>query len=249
MAWTPHKEGDAVTLATVNANISALEAQANLASADAIAFKSLGEQHLPSILGETASKVVYGTEQDYTNSAPSYGIDTMDPVSGWQVIANSAHGDLEVSLVGVDLTKNKVLVMANINIKNVAHATDGLATMTAAHATVKIQVKDGSGNWMGLSRTERYMQKKSTQTSSSASVDPADIPFTDAETKVRHGDIPIRTLVDSNDVAVLTGVRVVIGLTYSVFAREYGVSGVVIADGKVTVMHCNLSAITFKQAI
>lgn len=228
MAWTPHKEGDAVTLAAVNANISALETQANSASADAVFPKSLHSQHLPSAVGESVTKMVYGETQSYINEYPGWGVDTVGGGIGWAVVANSTHGDLEVSLTGVDLTKHKLLVMANIGVKNVNHATTNNAGKTEGVAAVKLQAKIG-GVWTGLARTERYISSKRTVYNAST-------------TTTLHGDIPIRTLIDSTDGQAVTGVRAVVSVSYPLMTTT-------VKEGKVVLLACNLSAITIKQAI
>jgi len=229
MAWTPHKEGDAITLAAVNANISALETQANLVPADAITFKSLHSEHLPSVIGEARSKRVFGEEQTYINTYPGWERDVTSGPAHWQVIANSTHGDLGVSFTGVDMAKNKVLIMANIGVKNINHRIDGNGAVTKGHAAVKIQVKNAAGDWVGLARTERFLSPKRD--------DPAGLLL-----ETRHGDIPIRTLVDSSDTAVVYGVRAVVSISYRV-------SATLDDDCQVSLLNSNLSAITIKQAI
>lgn len=229
MAWTPHKEGDAITLAAVNDNIDALEAQANTAEVGAITPKSLHAEHLPSVIGDAAAKDIHTDLQTYTNVYPGWGVDTIG-APGWQVIANSTHGNLEVSFTGVDTTKHKLLVMANIYVRNITHHIDGNAGYTRAQAAVKIQVKDGSGGWVGINRTERYRRAIATKGGTTT-------------TETQHGDIPIRTLITSDDVTgAIYGVRAVVSLLH------YG-GDTTAGTGKVSIKQCTLSAITIKQAI
>ena len=233
MAWTPHKEGDAISLAAVNSNIDALEEQANAVSAGAIMPKSLHAEHLPSVIERRASKTMAGSVQSYTNRYPGWGVDTsFSPLEQWLPIS-SVGGDLEVEFsMGIDLTKHKLLVMANIGVKNINHNPDGNAGVTKGRAAVKIQVQVG-GVWQGINKTERYLSSRQKT-------------FGDTITLTRHGDIPIRTLIDSTDLSApttgtITGVRVVISVLYGVLSTDY--------DAVVKVLNCNLSAVAIRQAL
>jgi hypothetical protein len=227
MAWTPHAEGDAISQAAVNANISALETQANSVAAGAITPKSLNEHHLPSVLGGFANKSLSGVDQSYTNTYPGWADDYMSAVAGWQVIS-SPSGDLEISFTGVDLTKDKLLVMANIGVKDIQHMSG--TGVTEGRAAVKIQVQINGGAYEGVSRTERYLDSR------------LDLNASPDITRVRRGDIPIRTLIDSNDFAgAVTGVRVVVSILYPTIAIQN--------DATVTLLNSILSGIVLKQAI
>tara|TARA_R110002073_G_scaffold336476_1_gene533822 strand:- start:5895 stop:6608 length:714 start_codon:yes stop_codon:yes gene_type:complete len=237
MAWTPHKEGDAIALAAVNANIGALETQVNAIGAGAIAPKSLHSAHLPSVIGQALTKKVYGTEQAYTNRYPGWDSDTSVGARYWEVVANSEHGELTFSLADVDLTKHKLLIMANIGIKDI-QPTSGTG-QTEGRAAVKIQVQD-NGHWFGIARTERYLSSKHQSNG-------------DSSTRIRHGEIPIRTLIDSSDIedtgfgvelsGLVTGVRVVVSVLYGALADAASDSTTL------TLLNSNLSAIMIKQAL
>ena len=232
MAWTPHKEGDAITLAAVNANINALEEQVNAVGAGAIMPKSLHAEHLPSVIERRGKKTMAGSVQSYTNRYPGWGVDTSFLALEQWLPISTVGGDLEVEFSGVDLTKHKLLVMANIGIENITHNPDGNAGVTKGRAAVKIQVQVG-GVWQGINKTERYLSSRQKT-------------LTDSITLARYGDIPIRTLIDSTDLpapttGTVTGVRVVISVLYGVLSTDY--------DAVVKVRNCNLSAITIRQAL
>ena len=180
---------------------------------------------------------MYGTDQGYTNTYPGWENDTTGVGDFcWEVVANSEHGELTFSLTGVDLTKHKLLIMANIGIKNI-QPTSGTG-QTEGRAAVKIQVQD-NGYWFGVARTERYLSSRHHDN-------------TDANTRVRRGEIPIRTLIDSSDIedtgfgveltGLVTGVRVVVSILYGVLYPTPN-------DTTITLLNSNLSAITINQAL
>ena len=231
MAWTPHAEGDAVTLSGVNANLTALQASVNTASANAITGKSLHAQHLPSVLGEAISQNLSGVVHVYSSAYPGYGVDEGLGIYGWEVVDNGPD-ELSVTFpILVDLTKGSVLVMANVMVDSIQSLGGTSELDVDAEAAIKIQVSGDGVTWRGITRTERFMHGEEAGEDNFP-----DSSYPEGMLPV-HADIPIRTLVTISDVVGddLRGIRVVASVNW--MAALPGLGEIALSAATLTAIH------------
>ena len=185
--WISHKDGDSLSISSVNADLDQLEGAINSIEDYAVQPRSLHSAHLPSTVATVGSTSCVTSSKVYTNEYPGYLSDTIDTVNGWQVAGNAGK-DLVVGFAPTDLADDKIaglLIMCNINIEE-----------SSSVAAVKLQVQLADGSWASLAHTERLA---------------SDRVISACKTKL---DIPIRTLVREHMLSqtVVQGARLLVSV-------------------------------------
>ena len=240
MDWEPIQEGDAITGASLADRLLVLQDRVNDLPRTAVQLRSLTRDHLPSTIIEAISAVIDPTlDHEYDdNSEPYPGWGT---VPGWRVVNTDGSlgtGDkLEATFTdAIDLTdvNHKILILANVALVKVYEDAAGVISGDF-YAVFAIQCQDSAGNWRHIHRTERYMDAEFWTDASGTSYQ-----------LVLWKDVPIRTLLDSDDSSIVFSnltnvkkVRVVISVVDC--SAGYGAQLV-----KVFLRQGNLSAIAFR---
>jgi len=225
VSLTPLAEGDSLTAASLNTPLDTIENEVNDLDYTAIRKESLHDQHLASmVITGGAGSVSVGTAVHpvYTNNYSNYA-----STAGWVVI-NDGATDLEVIFsTPVDLGDADVrgiLVLLNGLVTNIRDAGGGAVASSRYYAVVAIQVRDTTGTYRTIGRTERFINSERMGA-------PQVAPFR---------DVPIRAFITSADMgATLTVDRVRAVVTTANW--EGGAT-----DTEVSMRGCNLTAIALQ---
>lgn len=209
---TKLNEGDAFAAAGLNTRFDAIETAINALDPDDIEQRSLGDSHLPGLVGETelnpspGLRILGGLSalHTYTNEYPTFAVvtDGSTPASvTWTAL------DLGTNSLNI----NAILVLANVEVVRAHEDNAGAGDPGQYSAAIRIAYQNAASSWVGLDHTERFVSGEAhTVTTGAASYDAS------------YHDGCIRTLVTDT---VLGGVSLK-GLRLEVAFNEPGTAGV-----------------------
>lgn len=147
------EEGQVVSASVANASLEAVRTEVNDLDETSIEKNTLHREHLPSTVLSAHTTGISGTDHTYTASAYAY--------PGWNTVSGWATTGLDTQVESLFLSREKtagILVLANINVKDISGIYSGA---TAYHpswmAVFAIQFRAG-GAWRHVARTERYVE-------------------------------------------------------------------------------------------
>ena len=185
-------EGQVVSASVANASLEAVRTEVNDLDETSIEKNTLHREHLPSTVLSAHTTGISGTDHTYTASAYPY--------PGWNTVSGWATTGLDTQVQSLFLSREKtagILVLANINVKDISGIYSGA---TAYHpswmAVFAIQFRAG-GAWRHVARTERYVEMDTG--------DDNDFLNSTPKTAVKYAtdllgkDVAIRTLIKESD--------------------------------------------------
>lgn len=234
VSFTPLLEGDTINAASLNTPFSSVASEVNDLDPPSIQKESLHAVHLPSMISRSGyTSIGVGGAFSYSsviNPYPGY-----DSELGWGIVQDGAGNLLQVTFVSLDLSdadNRGVLVLANVHVIQLQGTAGGLSVtdIESCYAAFAIQVRDGTGAWFTVAKTERY-------TNAEVEDPTAGPPGVQV---VERKNVPIRTFVTQAVINaaggnnLIQGVRVVVSLAErSVAATDVTVT---IEEGDLTIL-------------
>ena len=185
-------EGQLVSSSVANASFEAVRTEVNDLDETSIEKNTLHREHLPSAVLSAHTTGISGSDHTYT--ATSY------PYPGWNTASGWATTGLQTPVESLSLSRSKtagILVLANINVKDITGIYKGaVAYHPSWMAVVAVQFRAG-GAWRHVARTERYVEMDTGDDNDLLT----STPKTTAKfaTDILGKDISIRTLITDAD--------------------------------------------------
>ena len=217
--WTPFRAGDAISADSIHSAFSAVGDGVNDIRAGYIQREALTRDHLPSVVVASGKISIGSSYHEYTASDSPY-VGTADSAFSSARIINTSGGsgggtelklDFNVDGTGYVLAQDEfgsfagdgkgagvagVFVMFNATCLILARGTaatwgtSGYAGYHDIYAVFNIWTKDSTGSYRCVAKAERFIDS---ETNDNYSINGDD-------SRYKHSDISIRTLITDNDI-------------------------------------------------